>query len=140
MIDRLDKNMIVMIELFLFTTVFSPSTNNNEINRIMMKKRRMQNKNQTSTCNLEFVIISNHNEIKIVLICKNEINCFMELSFLNELKKEDKERRRMQNKRYREKHHTMIKLKKQLSYHKQKYESKLEKSSLAQAQIFQNHA
>ena len=54
----------------------------------------------------------------------------MELSFLNELKKEDKERRRMQNKRYREKHHTTIKLKKQLSYHKQKYELKLEKSSL----------
>ena len=40
MIDRLDKNVIVMIELFLFTTVFSPSTNNNEINRIMMKKRK----------------------------------------------------------------------------------------------------
>ena len=45
MIDRLDKNVIVMIELFLFTAVFSPSANNNEINRIMMKKRRLQNKN-----------------------------------------------------------------------------------------------
>ena len=53
----------------------------------------------------------------------------MELSFLNELKKDSKEKRRLQNKRYREKHHTLIKLKKQLAYHKQKYESKIENSS-----------
>jgi hypothetical protein len=55
----------------------------------------------------------------------------MELEFLNELKKEDKERRRMQNKRYREKHHTMIRLKKQLAYHRQKYESKLKNKASA---------
>ena len=50
----------------------------------------------------------------------------MELSFLNELKKVDKEKRKLQNKRYHEKHNTVIKLKKQLTYHKQKYESTLE--------------
>jgi len=50
----------------------------------------------------------------------------MKLAFLNELKKDDKEKRKLQNKRYREKHQKIISLKKQLSYHKQRYESKLE--------------
>ena len=52
----------------------------------------------------------------------------MELAFLNELKKENRAKRKMQNKRYREKHHEIISLKKQLAYCKQKYESKLENS------------
>ena len=38
----------------------------------------------------------------------------MELHFLNELKKEDKEKRKLQNKRYRVKHQEIISLKKQL--------------------------
>ena len=52
----------------------------------------------------------------------------MELAFLNELKKENRGKRKMQNKRYREKHHEIISLKKQLAYFKQKYESRLENS------------
>ncbi len=50
----------------------------------------------------------------------------MELAFLNELKKDDKVKRKLQNKRYREKHQEIINLKKQLVYRKQMYESKLE--------------
>ena len=50
----------------------------------------------------------------------------MKLAFLNELKKDDKEKRKLQNKRYREKHLEIISLKKQLFYHKQRYELKLE--------------
>jgi hypothetical protein len=49
----------------------------------------------------------------------------MGLEFLNELKKDDKEKRKLQNKRYREKHLEIISLKKQLVYNKQRYESKL---------------
>ena len=52
----------------------------------------------------------------------------VDLAFLNELKKENREKRKIQNKRYREKHHEIISLKKQLAYCKQKYESKLENS------------
>ena len=37
----------------------------------------------------------------------------MDLQFLNELKKEDKELRREQNKRYREKYREILNLKKQ---------------------------
>ena len=50
----------------------------------------------------------------------------MELTFLNKLKKDDKVKRKLQNKRYREKHLEIISLKKQLAYHQQRYESKLE--------------
>jgi hypothetical protein len=49
----------------------------------------------------------------------------MQLSFLNQLKKEHKGTRKEQNKRYREKHHDIINLKKQLAYHKKRYELKL---------------
>jgi len=42
----------------------------------------------------------------------------MELFFLNELKKENKETRKLQNKRYREKNRDILNLKKQLQYHK----------------------
>ena len=56
-----------------------------------------------------------------------EISCIvniMDLQFLNELKKEDKELRREQNKRYREKYREVINLKKQLAYHRENFEKK----------------
>lgn len=52
----------------------------------------------------------------------------MNLDFLNELKK-DKERKRLQNKRYREKNRELLNLKKQLSYHKKTFEEKLENTN-----------
>jgi len=48
----------------------------------------------------------------------------MDLQFLNELKKEDKELRREQNKRYREKYREILNLKKQRAYHKENFEKK----------------
>jgi len=51
----------------------------------------------------------------------------MDLHFLNDLKKEDKELRREQNKRYREKYREIINLKKQRAYHKENLEKKLAK-------------
>lgn len=45
----------------------------------------------------------------------------MQLQFLNQLKKDNKEQRRLQNKRYREKHRDVLNLKKQLEYHKRTY-------------------
>lgn len=51
----------------------------------------------------------------------------MDLQFLNELKKENKELRREQNKRYREKYREIINLKKQRAYHKENLEKKLAK-------------
>jgi len=51
----------------------------------------------------------------------------MDLQFLNDLKKEDKELRREQNKRYREKYREIINLKKQRAYHKENLEKKLAK-------------
>ena len=54
-----------------------------------------------------------------------EISCIvniMDLQFLNELKKEDKELRREQNKRYREKYREILNLKKQRAYHKENFE------------------
>ena len=56
-----------------------------------------------------------------------EIPCIvniMDLQFLNELKKEDKELRREQNKRYREKYREILNLKKQRAYHKENFEKK----------------
>ena len=53
----------------------------------------------------------------------------MELSFLNELKKENKETRKLQNKRYREKNRDILNLKKQIKYQKKKYISKLESTT-----------
>ncbi len=49
----------------------------------------------------------------------------MDLEFLNDLKKEDKEMRREQNKRYREKYREILNLKKQRAYHKENLEKKL---------------
>ena len=49
----------------------------------------------------------------------------MELEFLNQFKKDNKEQRRLQNKRYREKHRKILNLKKQLEYHKKTYEYRL---------------
>ena len=43
----------------------------------------------------------------------------MDLSFLNEFKRENKEKRREQNKRYREKYRELINLKKQRTYHQE---------------------
>ena len=51
----------------------------------------------------------------------------MDLQFLNDLKKEDKELRREQNKRYRKKYREIINLKKQRAYHKENLEKKLAK-------------
>ena len=46
----------------------------------------------------------------------------MDLEFLNELKRENKEARREQNKRYREKYKEILNLKKQRAYHKENFE------------------
>jgi len=53
----------------------------------------------------------------------------MELSFLNQLKKENLEKRKLQNKRYREKNRDILNLKKQIKYQKKKYISKLESTT-----------
>lgn len=49
----------------------------------------------------------------------------MDLQFLNDLKKEDKEMRRAQNKRYRQKYREILNLKKQRAYHKENLEKKM---------------
>ena len=49
----------------------------------------------------------------------------MDLHFLNDLKKENKDKRREQNKRYRQKNKELLNLKKQLSYHQENLEKKL---------------
>ena len=49
----------------------------------------------------------------------------MDLNFLNDLKKENKEKRREQNKRYRQKYKELLNLKKQRSYHQENLEKKL---------------
>ena len=49
----------------------------------------------------------------------------MGLEFLNELKKENKEIRREQNKRYRQKNKELLNLKKQRSYHQENLEKKI---------------
>ena len=48
----------------------------------------------------------------------------MNLDFLNELKRENKEARREQNKRYRKKYKEILNLKKQRAYHKENFEKK----------------
>jgi|TARA_B110000438_G_C15271593_1_gene418650 hypothetical protein len=52
----------------------------------------------------------------------------MDLDFLNELKVENKGKRREQNMRYREKYKEIINLKKQRAYHKENLEKKLSKN------------
>ena len=71
------------------------------------------------------------NKKNLIMMKKNmvliEISCsvnIMDLQFLNELKKEDKELRREQNKRYREKYREILNLKKQRAYHKENFEKK----------------
>ena len=49
----------------------------------------------------------------------------MGLEFLNDLKKEDKELRKQQNKRYRQKYREILNLKKQRAYHKENLEKKI---------------
>mgnify|MGYP003321744925 FL=1 len=49
----------------------------------------------------------------------------MDLHFLNDLKKENKEKRREQNRRYRQKNKELLNLKKQRSYHQENLEKKL---------------
>ena len=56
-----------------------------------------------------------------------ELYFLMDLEFLNDLKKEDKEMRREQNKRYREKYREILNLKKQRAYHKENLEKKMAK-------------
>ena len=53
-------------------------------------------------------------------------NLRMDLGFLNELKRENKDKRREQNKRYREKYREIINLKKQRAYHQENFQKKLE--------------
>tara|TARA_B110000438_G_scaffold204703_1_gene196427 strand:+ start:1241 stop:1399 length:159 start_codon:yes stop_codon:yes gene_type:complete len=51
----------------------------------------------------------------------------MNLDFLNELKKENKDKRREQNMRYREKYKEILNLKKQRVYHQENLEKKIAK-------------
>jgi hypothetical protein len=48
----------------------------------------------------------------------------MNLQFLNDLKKDDKELRKQQNKRYRQKYRDILNLKKQRVYHKENLKRK----------------
>ena len=48
----------------------------------------------------------------------------MDLDFLNQFKKENKEKRRAQNQRYREKYREILNLKKQRAYHKENLDKK----------------
>jgi len=50
----------------------------------------------------------------------------MDLEFLNKLKRENKDKRREQNKRYREKYREILNLKKQRAYHQENFQKKLE--------------
>ena len=45
----------------------------------------------------------------------------LNLTFLNDLKRENKEKRREQNKRYRQKYKELLNLKKQRSYHQENF-------------------
>ena len=54
----------------------------------------------------------------------------MDLTFLNDLKRENKEKRREQNKRYRQKYKELLNLKKQRSYHQENLEKKLAKKMI----------
>ena len=56
----------------------------------------------------------------------------MNLEFLNELKRENKEVRREQNKRYRKKYKEILNLKKQRAYHKENFEKKQAKQVVRQ--------
>jgi len=51
----------------------------------------------------------------------------MALEFLNEIKKENKDKRREQNKRYRQKNKVILNLKKQRMYYQMSLEKKLAK-------------
>ena len=48
----------------------------------------------------------------------------MDLDFLNQFKKENKEKRRAQNQRYRKKYREILNLKKQRAYHKENLDKK----------------
>tara|TARA_B110000467_G_C18051989_1_gene331619 strand:- start:79 stop:276 length:198 start_codon:yes stop_codon:yes gene_type:complete len=60
----------------------------------------------------------------------------MALEFLNEMKKENKEKRREQNKRYRQKNKEILNLKKQRMYYQLNLEKKLAKK---QTELNNNH-
>ena len=49
----------------------------------------------------------------------------LDLTFLNDLKRENKEKRREQNKRYRQKYKELLNLKKQRTYHQENLEKKV---------------
>ena len=55
------------------------------------------------------------------------LRAMLDLTFLNDLKRENKEKRREQNKRYRQKYKELLNLKKQRSYHQENLEKKLAK-------------
>ena len=54
----------------------------------------------------------------------------MNLSFLNNIKKEDKDKRREQNKRYRQKNKEILNLKKQRLYYQMSLEKKLARKQI----------
>ena len=54
----------------------------------------------------------------------------MDLHFLNDLKRENKDKRREQNRRYRQKNKELLNLKKQRSYHQENLEKKLAKKMM----------
>ena len=59
----------------------------------------------------------------MVFKIKNQYD-LMDLDFLNQFKKENKEKRRAQNQRYREKYREILNLKKQRAYHKENLDKK----------------
>ena len=52
-------------------------------------------------------------------------NLILDLTFLNNIKKENKDKRKEQNKRYRKKYKELLNLKKQRSYHQDNLEKKV---------------
>jgi len=60
----------------------------------------------------------------------------MALEFLNEIKKENKDKRREQNKRYRQKNKVILNLKKQRMYYQLNLEKKLAKKQSESNNIY----
>ena len=63
-------------------------------------------------------------EKKFNLYIKKNFHLVLDLTFLNNIKKENKDKRKEQNKRYRKKYKELLNLKKQRSYHQDNLEKK----------------
>ena len=61
---------------------------------------------------------------KFNLYIKKNFHLVLDLTFLNNIKKENKDKRKEQNKRYRKKYKELLNLKKQRSYHQDNLEKK----------------